>query len=66
MHPLPPPPLSVGGGGGEPPSKFSKREGEGGLSRTSIFRGGDFFQGGILTKNLVTFQRWDGVKDEKC
>ena len=20
----------------------------------------------ILTKNLVTFQRWDGVKDEKC
>ena len=21
---------------------------------------------GILTKNLVTFKRWDGVKDEKC
>ena len=20
----------------------------------------------ILTKNLVTFKRWDGVKDEKC
>ena len=20
----------------------------------------------ILTKNLVTFQRWDGIKDEKC
>ena len=20
----------------------------------------------ILTKNLVTFIRWDGVKDEKC
>ena len=20
---------------------------------------------GILTKNLVTFKRWDGVKDEK-
>ena len=21
---------------------------------------------GILIKNLVTFKRWDGVKDEKC
>ena len=20
----------------------------------------------VLTKNLVTFERWDGVKDEKC
>ena len=20
----------------------------------------------ILTKNLVAFKRWDGVKDEKC
>ena len=20
----------------------------------------------ILTKNLVTFKRWDGFKDEKC
>ena len=20
----------------------------------------------ILTKNFVTFKRWDGVKDEKC
>ena len=24
------------------------------------------FNWGILTKNLVTFKRWDGVKDEKC
>ena len=23
------------------------------------------FSWGILTKNLVTFKRWDGVKDEK-
>ena len=23
------------------------------------------FNWGILTKNLVTFKRWDGVKDEK-
>ena len=63
MHP----PFLLGEGeeGVEPPTKFSKREG-GGLSRISIFRGSEFFQGGILTKNLVTFQRWDGVQDEKC
>ena len=40
-------------------------------------RGGDFLRGlqflhknklksEIFTKNLVTFKRWDGVKDEKC
>ena len=40
------------GGGVEPPTKFSKRGGGGGLDRTSTFRGGllgkrggDFFQG---------------------
>ena len=31
-----------GGGRAEPPTKFS----EGGLDRTSNFRGGDFFRGG--------------------
>ena len=43
------PPLSagvvVGGGGVQPPTKFSKRGG--GLGKTSTFRGGDFFSGGL-------------------
>ena len=47
-----PSPFSLGGRGGEPPTKFSKF-----LTKNLNWE--------ILTKNLVTFKRWDGFKDEK-
>ena len=48
--------------GVEPPLRFSKR---GGLDRISNIRGGLLGKRGFSTTNLVTFKRWDGVKDEK-
>ena len=49
MHPYP---FLLVGGEAEPPTKFQ------------IFKNGRG-GGGLLTKNLVTFKRQDGVKDEK-
>ena len=45
--------LREGGGGTEPPTKFSKFV----ITKNLNWE--------ILTKNLVTFKRWDGVKNEK-
>ena len=61
------PPFLLGGEKGvEPLTNFAKR---GVLYRISIFRGGLLcyknLNWEILTKNLVTFERWDGVKGEK-
>ena len=51
MHPYP---FLLVGVEVEPPTKFQ------------IFKsGGGGGGGGVLTKNLVTFKRQDGVKDEK-
>ena len=61
--------------GSESSTKFSEKEG--GLIGSQFLqgscwdRGGDFFQGegvqffSVITKNLVTFKRYDGIKDEK-